>query len=309
MFPKRLVPIATAWGIIAVVTLGVSLGWALKHADVGIWNGWFANLFQAVYVSLTFGLVWLTYGLFKIATDATTLSREEHRQKITPIVAAAIVQPGTAKRNVIYGVAMEEFVMRVKLSNLSKLPALNVYAFFDLRPYTFGMFSAVDSLDAHWRYKNRPNVSEWPNSVAGARHFIPLLQPEEDEYIEIALPITVGTPLQRYLTYTKGLEYPFPWMNLNAKDTYIPESPKFQPLSLVVTLVYSDLYGNQAFMIQEDIGGAARSVNLKIVRPPLAERMFARDISWDFDRWEDSGSRAAAKVTKYDGNADSSGIE
>ncbi len=121
-----------AWIIAAALCLGVlavipSLSGTLLSntgtAGVPSWYNLTSAVFEAVYVTLTFFLVLLTYSLFRIATSANKSSERFHRISIMPVIVAELVKWKFFKNT---SLSVEGFSLEVDVLNVGGGPGFNV---------------------------------------------------------------------------------------------------------------------------------------------------------------------------------------
>lgn len=245
-YPRELVPLVLLWLVIVVVALGTSLVLALRNFDLSVWNAWISNLIQAVYVSLTFALVWLTYSLFKIATNASDVAQQEHRQRITPVFTVTEFKASHELKK--YGPIGDHldraFSLIVEFENMSSVQAINITAILDFRkdPYLTGIDDVIETTKGY-RYNPHDEFGISPKSMGHARFGFPIAVPGDKIRCELSEPIL------RHLGHTLTS-----FRNFDDRDWERKSIKEDEVLSLVVSLKYSDVFGNEVVAVYESVG-------------------------------------------------------
>lgn len=225
-------------GVLALIISALLVGHIIPTRDYGGWLTWLGNALQAVYVTLTFFLVVLTYKLFRIAATATAQSERIHRIAQLPVVVADIMP------------LADDYTHKVWLTNEGSGPAFDVLVDFDYRPKV---------------------------TQSDGRQASDTLAIASDEFVRTGVIKKEGSGGPFFLDM-KPLLIRKPWGHFNfGLDRYdFPDKAETTRLladfSLVVRVSYKDIYGKTGYSTYEALfANGELGFELVQLHPPAIE--------------------------------------
>ena len=196
------------WYVSAPLALVLTAAMIVAPVKYGGWLTWLGDLLQAVYVTLTFSLVVLTYRLFEIASGVSSQSERYHRISILPVVTCR------------FGEFKEDNTIDLTIDNLGEGTAFDVLVSFQFRPL-------VETADGTWK----PDTLNLDADSTDGIH-VSVLRKGTSNSFEIDLTSSCITG---------------PWDRLNLKNR-VPNAYEnvflFTGFALVASVQYLDIYGS-----------------------------------------------------------------